>query len=455
MRTKLAALIAGTLTLATQAVLCSQVPAGAAQAATGGVTATTIAVGIPYVDLADVRQFGITLDQGNYADAYNAVIANINAHGGVDGRKLVPYIVAVNPVGTAAAETACTQLTEDDKVFVAISPQQPDCFLQRGVATISGNFQNITTGGGAPNFTLTPPGTAYDPVQLAAFAHEGVFRGKKVGLFAGQTTDQTELHVVAAALHMLHVPVAVSVVDDAADRRPGGDLPAGRHHRPALPVRRGQRGGRGGHRLARVARGAGRQPELVPPTLPGHEPGHPHCRRTGELHRAAVPQERAGREPGAFQLPDLAHALCAALRERCAQGLPRRQDDAAHQPHQGLRPDVLFGRGCLHQPGTVHDHRQGGRAAPHADQLGEGGLPAPPRDHPRRGRTGLPRGRAGLPAGPRHPGHLRPGHERLGLRQPPAGRLPRAVPTFSRSRRTSCGPTPGCFGSTVAATERT
>ena len=35
-----------------------------------------------------------------------------------------------------------------------------------------------------------------------------MFKGKKVGLFAGQTTDQTELHVVAASLHTLHVPVA-------------------------------------------------------------------------------------------------------------------------------------------------------------------------------------------------------------------------------------------------------
>ena len=119
-----------------------------------GVTATTIRVGIPYVDLAAVRQFGITLDQGSFPDAYEALISNLNAQGGINGRRLVPYLVAVNPVGTAPAATACTQLAEDDEVFVAINPEQPDCFLQQyHVPTIAGSFQNVQSGG-APNFTL-------------------------------------------------------------------------------------------------------------------------------------------------------------------------------------------------------------------------------------------------------------------------------------------------------------
>ena len=77
-----------------------------------GVTKTTISVGIPYVDLAAVdKQFGLHIDQGSFPDAYNALVANINAHGGINGRKLVPVLVAVNPTGTAAAASACTQLT--------------------------------------------------------------------------------------------------------------------------------------------------------------------------------------------------------------------------------------------------------------------------------------------------------------------------------------------------------
>ena len=194
--------------------------AGPAAAQTGpsdqGVTATTIRVGIPYIDLSAVRKFGITLDQGDYRDAYSAIIADLNAHGGVDGRKLVPYIVAVSPVGTAPAATACTQLAGDDKVFVAIAPFEPSCFLQDSVPTIAGSYQGGPASGAAPNFTLTPPQVAYDPVQLEVFAHEGVFKGKRVGIFAGQSTDQVELHAAESALHSLHVPVVQTAVDAGA-----------------------------------------------------------------------------------------------------------------------------------------------------------------------------------------------------------------------------------------------
>ncbi len=190
--------------------------AGAPGSPDQGVTASTIRVGIPYLDLSAVRKYGITLDQGNYPDAYNAIIADLNAHGGVDGRKLVPYLLAVSPVGTAPAATACTQLDADDKVFVAIGPFEPSCFLQQGVPTIAGSYQEGPASGIAPNFTLTPPQVAYDPVQLKLFTHEGVFKGKKVGIFAGQTTDEPELHVVASALRSLHVPVVATAVDAGA-----------------------------------------------------------------------------------------------------------------------------------------------------------------------------------------------------------------------------------------------
>ncbi len=220
MRKSFASLVAGSLILSAIVVLggAGSVSAGSTPPSQG-VTATTIRVGIPYVDLAAVRQFGITLDQGNYPDAYNALISNINVHGGIDGRRLVPYLVAVNPVGTAPAMTACTQLAEDDGVFVAIAPQQTDCYLQQyHVPVIAGSFQ-IVQSGGAPNFTLEPPLAAYDPVQLSAFASRGVFKGKKVGLFAGGGTDERELQVVQAALKSLGVPVLRTAVDSA----PAGD----------------------------------------------------------------------------------------------------------------------------------------------------------------------------------------------------------------------------------------
>jgi hypothetical protein len=217
MRKRFALPVVGSLLLSAVAVVAGTGPASAAPTAPPqAVSATSIRVGIPYVDLAAVRQFGITLDQGSFPDAYNAIIANLNAQGGINGRKLVPYLVAVNPVGTGPAITACTQLAEDDAVFVAIGPQQADCFLQQhDVPTISGTFQEVGSPGSTPNFTLIPPPAAYDPLQLAVLNHHGVFKGKKVGLFAGQETDGPELKVVQSSLKSLGVDVVQSAVDGA------------------------------------------------------------------------------------------------------------------------------------------------------------------------------------------------------------------------------------------------
>ena len=43
-----------------------------------------------------------------------------------------------------------------------------------------------------------------------------MFKGKKVGIFGGQTTDESEVRVVASALRSLHVPVVATAVDGGA-----------------------------------------------------------------------------------------------------------------------------------------------------------------------------------------------------------------------------------------------
>jgi len=212
---------------ATVATICATMgmvgrPAAAVSDGTQGVTATTIRVGIPYVDVAAVKAVGVDIDWGNVPHAFTAIIDGLNAHGGINGRKIVPFIVAVNPTGTAAAASTCTQLTQDDSVFVAIAPLMPDCYLQRGVPVVGSVLQGAGVHTLAQNFGLTPPQSAYDPLQLSVYAKQGVFKGKKVAIFAGAVTDQSEIPVVQSALHGLHVHVVTTAVDSA----PQGDLAA-------------------------------------------------------------------------------------------------------------------------------------------------------------------------------------------------------------------------------------
>jgi hypothetical protein len=188
--------------------------AGASSPADQGVTATTISVGLPYVNFVALQSLGVTINDGSFPDAYNAVIANINAHGGVDGRKLVLHLVEMNPAVPASATSSCTQLTEDDKVFVSISPVFPDCYQQTyDTPVIAGSLPGALPASAAPDFALIPPDANFDPLQLAAFKKDGTFKGKKVAIFYGADSDAPEVKVVQADLKKLGVPVVLTAED--------------------------------------------------------------------------------------------------------------------------------------------------------------------------------------------------------------------------------------------------
>lgn len=210
-----AGMLIGAAAAVCAATLAGVSPSGASSP-NSGVTSKTIHIGVPYIDFSSLRALGIKLTQGSYPDAYNALIHNLNAHGGIDGRHAVAYFEGVNPTGTASTLAVCTQLAQDDHIFVAMSPYMPECYLQTyKIPTLNATFQGSPTAGAAQNFTLAPPPAAYDPLQLSVFAKKGLFKNKKVGVFAGSLTDAPELRVVRASLKKLHVKVVQSATDSA------------------------------------------------------------------------------------------------------------------------------------------------------------------------------------------------------------------------------------------------
>ena len=137
--------------------------AGAASPADQGVTSTIIRVGFPVINFAALAVVGVHLNDGNFQDAISALTANMNAHGGIDGRKFVPYIALDNPALTSSSLAVCTQLTEDDHVFVVILPVYPDCYqATHDTPVIDGTLPGTLPASAAPDFNLTPPDEAYD-----------------------------------------------------------------------------------------------------------------------------------------------------------------------------------------------------------------------------------------------------------------------------------------------------
>jgi hypothetical protein len=203
------------LAIAVGAMLAtSAAPAGASSPADQGVTAKAISVGVPYVDFAALKSLGVTINDGSFPDAFGAMIANYNAHGGVDGRQLVPHFLIMNPAVPASAASSCTQLTQDDKVFIAIMPVFPDCYQQdHGTPVIAGSLPGTLPASAPPDFSLIPPNAAFDPIQMAAFAKRGVFKGKKVAIFYGANSDAPEVKVVQSDLKKLGVNVVLTAED--------------------------------------------------------------------------------------------------------------------------------------------------------------------------------------------------------------------------------------------------
>jgi hypothetical protein len=216
--------IAAALTVVLTSGIAGISPASGSSNPSQGVTATTIRVGIPYVDVgsATLRTLGVDMDWGSVPDAFNALFHDLNAHGGINGRKIVPYFVAVSPLGTAPAATACTRLTEDDGVFAVIAPLDATCYLQHNIPVVASIYPAGHSSTLAQDFTTTPPASAYDPLQLKVFASQGIFKHKKVAIFGGGVADKSELASVKADLAKLHVNVLTTAVDSA----PQGDAAA-------------------------------------------------------------------------------------------------------------------------------------------------------------------------------------------------------------------------------------
>lgn len=124
-------------------------PAPAPAANGPGVSTTEIKVGIAFLadrDTANQSLFGSAVPStGDVRKLHEAMIAYVNATGGVAGRKLVPVIYGYkssetlsNPQGVQQA--VCAHFTEDNKVFAAFLEDAGallvDCLAKRDVVTI-------------------------------------------------------------------------------------------------------------------------------------------------------------------------------------------------------------------------------------------------------------------------------------------------------------------------------
>jgi ABC-type branched-subunit amino acid transport system substrate-binding protein len=86
-----------------------------------GVTPTTIKLGVALVDFKEIEQFTDTIrTTAEQKQIYDIYINDINAHGGIAGRKVVPVYKYYSPLGSANILPLCTSFAQDDHVFAVV-----------------------------------------------------------------------------------------------------------------------------------------------------------------------------------------------------------------------------------------------------------------------------------------------------------------------------------------------
>jgi hypothetical protein len=84
-----------------------------------GVTADSIRVGIPIIDMKAIQQY-VDFTRPDGRTVFQAFVDYYNAHGGINGRKIDPAYKVYSPIGNAEALALCTYFTEDQKVFAVV-----------------------------------------------------------------------------------------------------------------------------------------------------------------------------------------------------------------------------------------------------------------------------------------------------------------------------------------------
>ena len=183
------------------------------RSAAPGVTKNAIDLGVTYVDLS---QTDIAIEVGDWVDIYTAVIDDLNAKGGVNGRKINPVFAPVSPIGTVPAQEACVKLTEDEQVFAVIGfflGDAPLCYVAQHDTPVLGGTQTaeFLAQAKAPWYSLDAGDAVFTQV-LDAFAADGAFKGGTLGIVSDAQQQSVLDDLVLPKLKELKVKSTVATI---------------------------------------------------------------------------------------------------------------------------------------------------------------------------------------------------------------------------------------------------
>lgn len=186
-----------------------------------GVTADTIEVGVIIPNLDELREMGLwDANNGDVPLIYDTLINHVNASGGILGRQLEYTLTQYNPVFTEQADTACFELTQDERVFVILGgitgPARDStlCILETYPTPLIGGTQTPEhmSRAVAPWIAADMAAERRHEATLALYDDLGLLEGKIAVFDDSSETETITRPVVVPALEELGYEMALPVL---------------------------------------------------------------------------------------------------------------------------------------------------------------------------------------------------------------------------------------------------
>ncbi|MEZ5168432.1 MAG: ABC transporter substrate-binding protein [Acidimicrobiales bacterium] len=180
-------------------------PGGGNGATFRGVTADSIKVGITAVDWDALAAANIRFGRSNSADLYVAALEAVNDRGGIHGRTLEPVVEYFLPIGSTDFDRACTSLTEDEDVFVAIGQALDSnvlCFTElhdTAAVMLTGMTDELVARSNAPYATVWSSLENRAAAFVAAMQDAGALDGATIGVVGSADVSEIEYRTIVDA----------------------------------------------------------------------------------------------------------------------------------------------------------------------------------------------------------------------------------------------------------------
>src|SRR4051794_3698205 len=179
-----------------------------------GVTRTTIKLGIAMIDFACIPAAFNDFEEPLEKAGYQAFVDEINGHGGINGRKIVPVYKTVCPLAETDGMAACTAFSDDSKVFAVvgefgqITPDIPLCITkQHHLPLITYGITQDMMNQAPPGLLLTPDILDDRRVKIIAalLKTQHTLDGKTVAILADSNSTQEVSQIIKPALAGMNV----------------------------------------------------------------------------------------------------------------------------------------------------------------------------------------------------------------------------------------------------------